>query len=245
MGAAAAPASPAHPAHQAAGPPAATPSHVSPAALDTPAPRLPPVQRSATPSTPALLAPSTRPIMARLCPLSSVSASQVCVTLPHKATAAGPLRRARPGLSIDLSASTSGCDNTSCTPAALPLNKALPPLLPAAPVLVAAAGFGSSSGKGVCTLCPAGTFSDGGSMEDCKPCPFGFTSAPGACGIHECRPVVHACPIGQWAPMGSTSPADCRCYRGFGGGLPAACAFGGTAVTHSVGLRSSLKPHTV
>lgn len=29
-------------------------------------------------------------------------------------------------------------------------------------------GFGSSTGKGICSLCPVGTFSDGGSMEDCQ-----------------------------------------------------------------------------
>lgn len=79
-------------------------------------------------------------------------------------------------------------------------------------------GFGSENGKGICTLCPVGTFSEGGTMEDCRPCPFGFTSAAGACGIQECRPLVHACPIGQWAPFGAASAEECRCYKGFGGG---------------------------
>lgn len=78
-------------------------------------------------------------------------------------------------------------------------------------------GFGSSTGTAPCHLCPAGTYSDGGSLEDCKPCPFAQTSAPGACGVNECKPVIHPCPIGQFAPMGAVSQDQCSCYPGFGG----------------------------
>jgi hypothetical protein len=55
-------------------------------------------------------------------------------------------------------------------------------------------------------------------MEDCKPCPFGTTSAEGSTAKHQCEvPVQQACPIGQWAPEGAVSAEECRCYKGFGG----------------------------
>jgi hypothetical protein len=69
-------------------------------------------------------------------------------------------------------------------------------------------GYGSPTGSGICRLCPAGTFSEGGSMEDCRPCAFGMTSSDGA---GRCtRAVEQACPIGQWAPADAMSRDECR-----------------------------------
>lgn len=78
-------------------------------------------------------------------------------------------------------------------------------------------GYGSSTGMAPCHLCPPGMFSDGGSLEGCKPCPFGFTSRDGARSMDDCQPMAQACPIGQYAPEGAISKAQCRCYNGFGG----------------------------
>jgi hypothetical protein len=54
-------------------------------------------------------------------------------------------------------------------------------------------------------------------MEDCKPCPFGFTSRPGARGVEECVPVPQACPVDQVPLVGAVSPAQCVCLPGHGG----------------------------
>jgi len=78
-------------------------------------------------------------------------------------------------------------------------------------------GYGSTTGTGICRLCPAGTFSRGGSMEDCRTCPFGYTSREGARDATECERVEQACPIGQKAPPDAVSVQQCHCYRGFGG----------------------------
>lgn len=78
-------------------------------------------------------------------------------------------------------------------------------------------GYGSSTGPPPCRLCPVGTFSMGGSMEDCRPCPFGQTSAPGAISLDRCVPAAQACPVGQIAPPDAVSPAECGCLPGFGG----------------------------
>jgi hypothetical protein len=83
---------------------------------------------------------------------------------------------------------------------------------------VCKSGYGSPTGTGICRLCGAGTYSAGGTMEDCKPCPFGTTSAEGSAAKEQCQvPVQQACPIGQWAPEGAVSAEECRCYTGFGG----------------------------
>jgi len=81
-------------------------------------------------------------------------------------------------------------------------------------------GYGSRTGSSPCHLCPAKTFSNGRNLEDCKPCPFGFTSEAGAESEKDCRPVAHACPIGQYAPPDAVSEQECRCYSGFGGEWP-------------------------
>lgn len=80
-------------------------------------------------------------------------------------------------------------------------------------------GYGTrGSGKdATCSLCPAGTYSSGGSMEACIPCPFGFTSPAGATGKVQCQLTPQACPIGQWAPDTAVAEDECRCYPGFGG----------------------------
>lgn len=62
-----------------------------------------------------------------------------------------------------------------------------------------------------------GTFSEGGSFEDCKPCPFGYTSEFGATSREECHPVAQTCPVGQIAPPGAVSREQCGCIPGFGG----------------------------
>lgn len=46
---------------------------------------------------------------------------------------------------------------------------------------VCKAGFGSLSGTGACHLCPAGTYSFGGSMEECRCelfCPYAISQLP-------------------------------------------------------------------
>lgn len=77
-------------------------------------------------------------------------------------------------------------------------------------------GYGMTD-KGLCRICPAGTFSEGNSKEDCKPCPFGHTSAPGACSRQECVPASQPCPVGQVAPYGAVSSDQCVCLPGHGG----------------------------
>jgi len=79
-------------------------------------------------------------------------------------------------------------------------------------------GYGSKTGEGICSLCPIGTYSEGGSMEDCKPCKFGLTSAAGSSSRAQCVPVSQACPVGQVAPPGAVSAAQCVCIAGYGGG---------------------------
>jgi hypothetical protein len=80
-------------------------------------------------------------------------------------------------------------------------------------------GYGTrGSGKdATCSLCPAGTYSKGGNMEACVPCPFGFTSPVGATSKEQCQLTPQACPIGQWAPETAVAQDECRCYAGFGG----------------------------
>lgn len=56
-------------------------------------------------------------------------------------------------------------------------------------------------------------------MEDCKPCPFGFTSRPGARGVEECVPIPQSCPVGQVALIGAVSSEQCVCLPGHGGEL--------------------------
>jgi hypothetical protein len=51
-------------------------------------------------------------------------------------------------------------------------------------------------------------------MEDCKPCPFGHTSRPGARTREECEPIPQPCPVGQVALLGAVSPAQCVCLPG-------------------------------
>jgi hypothetical protein len=53
-------------------------------------------------------------------------------------------------------------------------------------------------------------------MEDCKPCPFGTTSAAGTDDIDECSPVAQACPVGMFASPDAVDGDQCRCYPGFG-----------------------------
>lgn len=77
----------------------------------------------------------------------------------------------------------------------------------------------SPTTTGICKLCPRGTFSEGGTMEQCKPCPWGFTSDDGSVSWKECRIEAQRCPIGQWAPKDAVSDKECRCYTGFGGAL--------------------------
>lgn len=77
-------------------------------------------------------------------------------------------------------------------------------------------GYGMSD-KGLCRICPANTYSEGISKEDCKPCPFGHTSAPGSCGKNECVPASQPCPVGQIAPPGAVSSDQCVCLPGHGG----------------------------
>jgi hypothetical protein len=54
-------------------------------------------------------------------------------------------------------------------------------------------------------------------MEDCKPCPFGYTSRAGAENATECVRVAQQCAPGQIAPPGAESPEQCACLAGYGG----------------------------
>lgn len=51
-------------------------------------------------------------------------------------------------------------------------------------------------------------------MEDCKPCPFGHTSRPGARTVEECEPIPQPCPVGQVALLGAVGPSQCVCLPG-------------------------------
>jgi hypothetical protein len=79
------------------------------------------------------------------------------------------------------------------------------------------AGYGSATGSAPCRLCPVGSFSDGRTMEDCSPCPFGFTSRAGARSSQECVAESQPCPIGQIAPPHAESADQCFCLPGYGG----------------------------
>jgi hypothetical protein len=79
-------------------------------------------------------------------------------------------------------------------------------------------GYGSLTGAGLCHQCPVGTYSEGLTMEDCKPCPFGTTSKAGSVTADEdCVPVAQPCPVGQIAPPSAVSAEHCACVPGFGG----------------------------
>lgn len=80
-----------------------------------------------------------------------------------------------------------------------------------------ATGYGAVVGEGGCHLCPAGTYGKGGSLEDCVPCPFGYTSAPGTTSWKGCVPAAQECPVGQLAPLGAVSKEECGCLPGHGG----------------------------
>eukprot|EP00775_Hariotina_reticulata_P007566 gene7566-biopygen9370 len=67
-----------------------------------------------------------------------------------------------------------------------------------------------------CTLCPVGTFSPGGNREQCRPCPFGTTSAPGSDSSASCVASPTECPPGQIAPPTAVSSSECSCLPGFG-----------------------------
>jgi hypothetical protein len=54
-------------------------------------------------------------------------------------------------------------------------------------------------------------------MEDCSPCPFGFTSRAGARSADDCVPESQPCPIGQIAPPNAESADQCFCLPGYGG----------------------------
>jgi len=54
-------------------------------------------------------------------------------------------------------------------------------------------------------------------MEDCKPCPLGYTSGPGTVSDTKCVKVPQVCPAGQIAPPDAVSPEQCACMGGFGG----------------------------
>jgi hypothetical protein len=83
-------------------------------------------------------------------------------------------------------------------------------------------GYGMSD-TGLCRICPAGTFSEGISKEDCAFCPFGHTSAPGSRGREDCVPASQPCPVGQVAPYGAVSSDQCVCLPGHGGKLGLGC----------------------
>lgn len=78
------------------------------------------------------------------------------------------------------------------------------------------AGHGSTSGS-TCRLCPIGSFAEGGTMDDCQPCSFGYTSRAGADSQRECVPEAQACPVGQIAPPDAVSEELCGCLPGYGG----------------------------
>jgi len=67
-----------------------------------------------------------------------------------------------------------------------------------------------------CTLCPVGTFSPEADREQCLPCPFGTTSAPGSSANSSCVTTLTACPPGQIAPPTAVSSSECSCRAGFG-----------------------------
>lgn len=94
-----------------------------------------------------------------------------------------------------------------------------------------------AQGRDLCARCPEGTF--GGGENECKPCPQGSTSLPGAPNVERCLPcgpgsmisrngrrcircgrntfssaeanvACTSCPEGSFSPPGSTSIDDCR-----------------------------------
>lgn len=118
--------------------------------------------------------------------------------------------------SPDGSSSESACYTTNACPAGTEPHRSID--APSAlSDCVCKSGYGSPTGTGICRLCPANTYSTGGTMEDCKKCPFGTTSAEGSTSKDQCRSVPQACPLGQWAPPDAVSAEECRCYKGFGG----------------------------
>ena len=86
-------------------------------------------------------------------------------------------------------------------------------------VAVAACYPGGASPKDACSICPAGTFSPGGSTQPCVPCGFGYSSPEGATTEALCVP-VNACPAGMKISGDGKARAfnmrDCVCQAGFG-----------------------------
>lgn len=60
-------------------------------------------------------------------------------------------------------------------------------------------GYGSATGQAPCSLCPANTYSTGGTLEGCRPCAFGTTSNAGSTSEQACYSIA-ACPAGTGAP---------------------------------------------
>jgi hypothetical protein len=61
------------------------------------------------------------------------------------------------------------------------------------------------------------TYSEGGTKEECQPCPFGSTAPAGSMRLEACVSVAQECPVGQMAPADAVSKEQCACYPGFGG----------------------------
>jgi hypothetical protein len=85
-------------------------------------------------------------------------------------------------------------------------------------------GHGSSTGAAPCRTCPVGTYAEGGTLEECKPCPFGYTSMAGAASLADCVPAARRCPPGQVATPDAVSDAQCACLPGYGAGETADAA---------------------
>jgi len=69
-----------------------------------------------------------------------------------------------------------------------------------------------------CAVCPAGTYSPGGTVEACVPCGFGLTSPAASSSITDCYPLDLVCPPGMEIPGGGlgSSTEECQCKPGFG-----------------------------
>jgi len=85
-----------------------------------------------------------------------------------------------------------------------------------------------------CTLCPVGTFSPGGSREQCRPCPFNTTSAAGSDSSASC----------VFNPDCMPTRPDCTSQKQFQAvNVAAGQALAGLAIQQQAAARSALWAH--
>jgi hypothetical protein len=86
-------------------------------------------------------------------------------------------------------------------------------------------GYGDGAVDKPCQLCPPGTYSEGYTWEECKPCERATFSPAGSTNAAECLFSTNFCPPGMFLPpSGIQAKEECVCYPGYGTVSPGSTA---------------------